>query len=104
MDASDNNKKQFPARMSDGRFITNFNSSCVTNQLLSDGENSYTYRQKLINHAEEIMEQTNKYYEENLNCESCYKMLIPKVKYHQDCDGDYCTIKKVSDGIGIDNV
>ena len=32
------------------------------------------------------------------------KMLIPKTKFQQDCFGDVCQIKRVSDGIGIDNV
>ena len=47
----------FPTRMSDGRFLTNYNSSCVNNMLLSNGMNSYTYRQMLINNAEKIMEE-----------------------------------------------
>ena len=103
MDAMDN-VNDFPARMSDGRFLTNYNSSCVNNMLLSNGMNSYTYRQMLINNAEKIMEETNEGYEENFSCDSCYKMLIPKTKYEQDCSGETCTIKRVSNGIGIDNV
>ena len=100
----DNNVKDFPARMSDGRFITNYNSSCVNNLLLSKETNSYTYRQMLINNAEKIMEQTSLGYEKNFSCNSCYKMIIPKTKYVQDCSGETCTIKKSSSGgIGIDN-
>jgi|TARA_B110000967_G_C18896779_1_gene571316 hypothetical protein len=98
------NVKEFPARMSDGRFVTNYNSSCVTNLLSSNGMNSYTYRQMLINNAEEIMKETQAEYDETFSCSSCYKMIIPKTKYEQDCSGDVCTIKRVSDGIGIDNV
>ena len=55
MDAMDN-VKEFPARMSDGRFITNYNSSCVSNLLMSNGMNSYTYRQMLINNADKLMD------------------------------------------------
>ena len=102
MDAMDN-VKEFPARMSDGRFITNYNSSCVSNLLLSNGMNSYTYRQMLINNAEQIMNKTNNDYSSKFSCDSCYKMLIPKTKYEQDCSGESCTIKQVSKGIGIDN-
>ena len=98
------NVKEFPARMSDGRFVTNYNSSCVNNLLLSDGMNSYTYRQMLINNAEEIMKETRTEYDNTFSCNSCHKMMIPKTKYEQDCSGDVCTIKRVSDGIGIDNV
>lgn len=104
MDAMDN-VKDFPARMSDGRFVTNYNSSCVYNLAESVGMNSYTYRQMLINNAENIMEKTRKGYEKNYSCTSCRKMIIPKTKYEQDCSGDVCTINRVSDGgIGIDNV
>tara|TARA_B100000519_G_C14118476_1_gene379264 strand:- start:482 stop:796 length:315 start_codon:yes stop_codon:yes gene_type:complete len=103
MDAMDN-VKNYPARMSDGRFVTNFNSSCVTNLLRSKGMNSYTYRQMLINNAEKIMEQTVSDYEKNFSCNSCSKMIIPKTKYVQDCSGETCTIKRNSfGGIGIDN-
>lgn len=103
MDAMDN-VKDFPARMSDGRFLTNYNSSCVNNSLMSEGMNSYTYRQSLINNAEKIMDDTLAGYESTFSCDSCYKMLIPKTKFQQDCSGDVCQIKRVSDGIGIDNI
>jgi len=103
MDAMDN-VKDFPARMSDGRFLTNYNSSCVNNLIMSEGMNSYTYRQSLINNAEKIMEDTLAGYENTFSCDGCYKMLIPKTKFQQDCFGDVCQIKRVSDGIGIDNV
>tara|TARA_B100000902_G_C26994285_1_gene756633 strand:- start:456 stop:770 length:315 start_codon:yes stop_codon:yes gene_type:complete len=104
MDAMDN-VKDYPARMSDARFITNYNSSCVNNKLRSNGMNSYTYRQMLIQNAEKIMEDTKNQNEKNLSCNSCYKMIIPKTKYEQDCSGDVCTIKQVSEGgIGINNL
>ena len=99
------NVKAFPARMSDGRFITDYNSSCVNNLLSSNGMNSYTYRQMLINNAEKIMQETREKYDKDLSCKSCRKMVVPKTKYQQDCKGDVCTIKRVSEGgIGIDNV
>ena len=98
------NVKDFPARMSDGRFITNYNSNCVDNQKRSNGMNSYTYRQMLINNAEKIMDETRKGYEKNFSCDSCYKMIIPKTKYVQDCSGETCTIKQQSvGGLGINN-
>ena len=97
------NVKEFPARMSDGRFVTNYNSCCVNNLLSSNGMNSYSYRQMLIHNAEEIMKDTRQEYDETYSCNSCYKMLIPKTKYVQDCSGDVCSIKRVTDGIGIDN-
>ena len=82
MDAMDN-VKDFPARMSDGRFLTNYNSSCVNNLIMSEGMNSYTYRQSLINNAEKIMEDTLAGYE-NFGKHGYYKMLIPKTKFQQD--------------------
>ena len=104
MDAMDN-IKNFPARMSDGRFITDYNSSCVNNLLRSNGMNSYTYRQMLIKNASNIMQETKTKNENTFSCDSCYKMLIPKTKYEQDCTGEVCRIKRVSKGgIGIDNV
>lgn len=103
MDAMDN-VKDFPARMSDGRFVTNYNSSCVNNILKSNGLNSYTYRQMLITNAEKIMNEERNNYESKFSCDSCYKMLVPKTQYEQDCSGEVCRIKHVSDGVGIDNV
>lgn len=103
MDAMDN-VKEFPARMSDGRFITNYNSSCVSNLLMSNGMNSYTYRQMLINNADKLMNDERNGYESKFSCNSCYKMLIPKTKYQQECSGDVCKITRVSDGVGLDNV
>ena len=104
MDAMDN-VKEFPARMSDGRFITNHNSSCVNNLLFSKGMNSYTYRQMLINNAEKIMKDEKEQNKKNFSCKSCSKMIVPKTKYEQDCSGDVCTIKQVSEGgIGINNL
>tara|TARA_Y100000590_G_scaffold469976_1_gene661066 strand:+ start:6747 stop:7061 length:315 start_codon:yes stop_codon:yes gene_type:complete len=104
MDAMDN-VKNYPARMSDGRFLTNFNSSCVNNLLLSKGMNSYTYRQMLISNAEKLMKDQVSQNEKNFSCKGCPKMIIPKTKYEQDCSGDVCTIKRTSDGgIGIDNL
>ena len=50
------------------------------------------------------MEDTLAGYENTFSCDGCYKMLIPKTKFQQDCFGDVCQIKRVSDGIGIDNV
>ena len=92
MDAMDN-VKEFPARMSDGRFITNYNSSCVSNLLMSNGMNSYTYRQMLINNADKLMDDERNSYESKFSCNSCYKMLIPKTKYQQECrSGEVCKI------------
>ena len=99
------NVKEYPARMSDGRFLTNYNSSCLNNMVLSKNMNSYKYRQMLINNAETIMGDTKNEYLNRYSCNSCYKMLIPKTKYEQTCTGDSCSIKQVSDaGIGIDNL
>jgi hypothetical protein len=104
MDAMDN-VREFPARMSDGRFLTDYNSSCVRNLLSSNGMNSYTYRQMLISNAEKMMQEQASNAENNFSCKSCPKMIIPKTKYEQDCSGDVCTINRVSDGgIGIDNL
>ena len=50
------------------------------------------------------MKDTKSQNEKNMSCNSCHKMLIPKARYEQDCSGDVCSIKRVSDGIGIDNV
>ena len=47
----------------------------------------------LINNAENIMEKTNEGFEKNYSCNSCYKMIIPKTKYEQDCSGETCIYK-----------
>ena len=40
----DNFNKDFPARMSDGRFITDYTSACQHNLFYQQGTNSWQYR------------------------------------------------------------
>jgi len=95
------NYKGFPARMSDGRFMTNYQPNCLMNK----NTNSYEYRQNLINNAMEIMQKEDNENQEKYGCSDCSKVIIPETMNYQDCWGPACIINTVNpNGIGIDQV
>ena len=101
------NYKGYPARMSDGRFMTEHKPSCVLNKNIMTSMNmdSYEYRMYLTNSAESIMEQINVHNNEVYGCSDCSKVTIPPVKNMQDCWSPNCQIENVNPGgIGIDQV
>jgi hypothetical protein len=56
--ASNNKYNECPARMSDGRYFTDYRSSAMVEfdlQKKLNAPNSYTYRQFLINNAMDVM-------------------------------------------------
>jgi hypothetical protein len=100
-DKATDNYKGFPARMSDGRFMTNYQPNCLMNK----NNNSYQYRQELISNAEKIMAETDEVNKNRYGCSDCSKIVIPETKNYQDCWGPTCLIDTVNPGgIGIDNV
>jgi len=101
------NYKKYPARMSDGRFMTDNKPSCLLNKNIMNtmNMNSSEYRQYLINSATDIMDQINKHNNEIYGCTDCSKVSIPTSQSMQDCWDSNCKIDYVNPGgIGIDQV
>lgn len=58
----DNRYPQFPARMADGRLLTDYRSPCIIDSILQKNNSitsSEEYRQFLINNASKIVEANN---------------------------------------------
>ena len=103
--ATDNFHNDFPARMADGRFITDYTSNCMVNTLRKEKMSGWEYRTHLINNAEKIMEEINQKNEELYGCADCHKTSIPSNNLKQNCDESGCEIVEVnSEGIGIEQV
>ena len=99
------NYKGFPARMADGRFMTNWAPSCLANKIMQGEMNSSDYRMHLMRSADTIFENIKKVNEEEYGCSTCSEIAIPKTKSYQDCWGPNCVITEANpSGLGIDNV
>jgi len=100
---TDNFHTDFPARMADGRFITDYSSNCIVNTLRKKEMSSWEYRTHLIQNAEEIMKEINQKNEELYGCKECHTTVLPSNKNKQVCNDGGCNIVEVNpDGIGID--
>ena len=72
----DNNNHDFTARMSDGRFITDYSPNCELNRKLQNNMTSWQYRMFLTNMADSILESEHKLDEEEFGCSDCSKMFL----------------------------
>ena len=101
---TDNFNTGFPARMSDGRFITSYWPNCALNSGIQGEMNSYVYRQFLTNNATSIMENMNTIHKAEYGCEECFPNIKvnPGSRYVQECGPEGCNIKEINPkGIGI---
>lgn len=99
----DNYLKSFPARMSDGRFITDYTPNCDKNLLLKKKMSGWEYRNYLINNAEEIMNKEVEQVNQMFGCLDCNNTVLLDSSVKQVCDQNGCNIEEVSkDGIGIE--
>ena len=99
----DNVNKDFPARMADGRFITDYSSACQHNLFYQQGMNSWQYRMFLTTNGVNVINDELAFDEETFGCSDCSKDFVPKVRFEQDCSKDFCLINEViPNGIGID--
>jgi hypothetical protein len=98
----DNFHADFPARMSDGRFMTDFNTNCILNTLRKEKLSAWEYRTHLINNAEQIMNEINEKNEQLYGCQECHRTVLPAPNAKQVCTDSGCEIVKVEDGgIGL---
>ena len=107
-DGGDNNFKDCPALMSDGRFITSYKPNCEMNRMIENTFNSklpmssWEYKYYLTINAEKVMgfidNKDNKMY----GC-SGYGYEVPQPLLKQDCNVDNCVINRTdnTNGIGI---
>ena len=94
----DNFHQDFPARMSDGRFMTDFTTNCILNTLRKEKMSAWEYRTYLINNAEQIMNEINEKNEKLYGCQECHRTVLPSPNAKQVCTDSGCEIVKVEDG------
>tara|TARA_Y100000590_G_C15739353_1_gene1019705 strand:+ start:4275 stop:4604 length:330 start_codon:yes stop_codon:yes gene_type:complete len=101
---TDNFHNDFPARMSDGRFITNYFPNCDINRKMKKEMSSFEYRKYLIENTETLMQEINSTNEKLFGCKNCHTTVIPHNHLKQVCkDNGVCDLIEVDpSGIGID--
>jgi hypothetical protein len=100
--ATDNYWMDFPAKMQDGRGLTDWKSSCIMNEK-SLSMDTYTYRNYLTNNALGIMKNNTKIINELGGCGKCsdYSVIPPYLSL--DCNEDKCIQKIYSEtGLGAE--
>ena len=100
---TDNVELNFPARMADGRQFTDYNPNCMLNNTLSNGANSWVYRNFLTQNAESIRQAFIESAEENTACQGCESndTVIPD-KIIQNCSPTGCNyVLNDENGIGV---
>lgn len=100
---TDNFHKDFPARMSDGRFMTDYTQNCMLNTLRKEKMSAWEYRTHLINNAEAIMKEINEKNEQMYGCQECHVTVLPGPNAKQVCTDTGCDIVEVeSSGLGLE--
>tara|TARA_Y100000389_G_C17423498_1_gene498144 strand:- start:4 stop:324 length:321 start_codon:yes stop_codon:yes gene_type:complete len=94
----DNFHTDFPARMSDGRFMTDYTTNCILNKLRREKMSAWEYRTNLINNTEQIMNEINEKNEQLYGCQECHRTVLPAPNAKQVCTDSGCEIVKVEDG------
>ena len=103
------NNKYFdcPARMDDGRIMTDYRSANTINDMIRISNNtlsSYEYRQFLINNADNIMDINNAYITNKNSCGSAKLITVPFSKVCEyDTQVGKCSRTNQRMGVGIKN-
>ena len=101
---SDNVLQDFPARMSDGRFITNYYPNCEMNAGISKNMSSWQYRLMLSKQSNNVVNKMHEFNHANFGRGSTSGGLegIFNHRYEQKCNIHGCAIKEVDPtGFGI---
>ena len=100
---TDNVNFGFPARMSDGRFITDYTPNCQSNMKIQKAMTSWQYRTYLTRYADQIIENVNQNNIINYGCETCDgTKTIQSPKLKQECTTGKCSMNVIDDkGIGL---
>ena len=98
----DNYYSDFPARMSDGRFITDYTPNCQHNLAIQNNMTSWQYRVYLTRYANQIMDNVNTLNNKFYGCESCDPNVAALPKYENQCTSQGCNISQVNpSGVGL---
>ena len=99
----DNFHKDFPARMSDGRFITDHYPNCAMNLSAQKNMSSWQYKLFLTRNASEIMNSIRDFNHKKYGCDNCNDPSIPlQNQYLQNCTNYACHISEVNPkGVGL---
>ena len=98
----DNNIFEFPARMSDGRFITDYSPNCMLNNKYQQSMNSFEYRNYLTNNSNQIVDNINQTNNQLYSCLSCSGNLNPSSKYKLNCNEINCQLDIINkNGIAL---
>lgn len=100
---TDNFYKDFPARMSDGRFVTDYSPNCNMNLSAQKNMSSWDYKLFLTRNAEKIMSHIHNYENSVYGCDNCNDPNIPlSHQFEQNCAKGGCHIKQVNpNGAGL---
>jgi len=101
---SDNVISEFPARMADGRFITNYYSNCEMNAGIQNNMSSWQYRQLLTKDSNRILNSMNSFNKKLFGRGSTSGGLkgVFEPRYEQNCGIHGCSITEVNpQGFGI---
>jgi len=101
---SDNVISEFPARMADGRFITNYHSNCEMNAGIQNGMSSWQYRQLLMKDSDRIVNSMDSFNKQLFGAGSStrHQSNVFEPRYEQSCSIHGCSIKEVApQGFGI---
>jgi hypothetical protein len=102
---TDNFFKDFPARMADGRFITNYLPNCQQNLAYQGGMTSWQYRAYLTKMADEIRDFEFSINKELYGCKDCHKDKGIGHRFDQLCNENGCHFKEINpDGLGVKKV
>lgn len=99
----DNNYHYLNARMSDGRFITNYSPNCELNRKLQGNMSSFQYRTYLTNYTDKLLNTMDQNIKQKYGCQECQGNLPVLPKYEQNCfENGYCEINTINEnGIGL---
>ena len=102
---TDNFFKDFPARMADGRFITNYLPNCQQNLVYQGGMSSWQYRAYLTRMADEIRDFEFSANQELYGCKSCHQDKGLGHRFEKLCNENGCHFKEINpDGLGVKKV
>ena len=100
---TDNFYNDFPARMSDGRFITSYIPNCELNLRGQKNMSSWEYKLLLTRKGNEIRDAIESKTNEVFGCDNCNDPSIPlSNKFQQNCSVNGCRINVVNqNGLGL---
>ena len=99
----DNFYKEFPARMSDGRFITDYYPNCAMNLSAQKNMSNWQYKLFMTRNAVKIMDSIKEYDHNRYGCNNCNDPSIPLTnQFLQKCENESCRIEQVDpNGLGL---